>query len=209
MDSTKFTHTLNIAVLIPAAGASSRMGTPKQLLKWGATTLLGHTIETALQLKAQETVVVLGAHFRKIKEGIAAYECVILEHVNWESGLGSSIAFGMKHLLQTDLKVDGVLILLGDQPLIDAPYLQSMVKAFTPGEQQIVATAYGTQKCGVPALFDTLYFDELSVLSEDQGAKAIIERHTTSVLTLPAPPNSLDIDTPEDYERLYNANHQL
>ena len=198
----------NIAIVISAAGTSKRMGTPKQLLKWGTTTLLEHAIETALQLNGNETIVVLGANFNQIKKQIDSQNSVILNHSGWESGLGSSIAFGIKYLLQSNSKADGVLIMLADQPLIDVQYLKLMVAAFEPSKGHIVATSYDRKKQGVPALFDKTYFDELIQLQDDKGAKTIIEKHVASILTLSAPVNITDIDTPEDYETLYRANHQ-
>lgn len=199
----------NIAILIPAAGASRRMGSPKQLLEWGDSTLLEHAITTANALDPSELIVVLGSDFGEIKNTISQHDAILLEHQNWADGLGSSISFGIKYLQQCKTNVEGVLVTLADQPLIDADYLTSMISHFEPGKKQIIATSYGDQKMGVPVLFDAVYFSELAGLHDDQGAKVIINRHINNVLPLSSEGKTADIDTPEDYQKLYKANHQL
>jgi molybdenum cofactor cytidylyltransferase len=202
-------HSSNIAVLIPAAGASQRMGSVKQLLEWGTSTLLGHSIETVRSLKCSEICVVLGANYDIIKSEIDSYPIKIVNNEEWESGLGRSIAFGVQHLIDSSFTIDGILIMLADQPLIDANYLNSMIEIFKPEEQQIIATYYDNHKQGVPALFDKTYFEELTKLSDDKGAKEIIEKYSNNVTMLTAHGRISDIDTQQDYEDLYKANHQL
>jgi len=194
--------------LIPAAGASQRMGSVKQLLKWGASTLLGHSIETVRSLKCSEICVVLGANYDIIKSEIDSYPVKIVNNEEWESGLGRSIALGVQHLIETHPIIEGILIMLPDQPLIDVHYLSSMIESFKPEEHQIIATYYDNHKQGVPALFDKTYFEELTKLSDDNGAKGIIKKYSNRVLTLFANRKISDIDTQQDYEELYQANHQ-
>ena len=183
------------------------MGNIKQLLAWKGTFLLKHTISNVLQLESTQTIVVLGANYERIKAEIQQ-ECIqIIYNTNWENGLGNSIAFGVKHILSNS-NVDGVLITLADQPLIDATYLNTLIGSFNIGKKQIVASNYGNEKLGVPALFDSCYFEELSELNQDKGAKKVIENHLDNVITLNAKHLISDIDTKEDYERLYKANHQ-
>lgn len=199
----------NIAVLIPAAGASRRVGTPKQLLKWGSSTLLGHAIETAQQLDICEIVVVLGAFSEKIETEIKKYAIQTKVNKSWESGLGSTIAIGIDHLIQSDKNFDAVLIMLADQPLIIPYYLNAMIDQFEAGKKQIIASRYREGKFGVPALFDRNYFLELTLLKDDQGAKKLIEKHFEYVSSVDMNPLISDIDTLEDYQKMYAANHQL
>jgi molybdenum cofactor cytidylyltransferase len=197
----------NIAILILAAGDSTRMGTPKQLLKWKNTTLLGHAIETAKKSNASKTCVVIGANHNLISTKTNNYQVEVLVNESWEKGLGSSIAFGVNHLLKSDTNFDAVLIMLADQPLIDSIYLNSMINQFEVGKQQIVATSYNNSKQGVPVLFDAIYFEELSQLNDDKGAKRILQKYSEKVLTINADNMVSDIDTLEDYEKLYKVNH--
>jgi molybdenum cofactor cytidylyltransferase len=197
-----------IAILILAAGNSSRMADVKQLLPWNDTFLLNHTINNAAQLNHSKTHVVLGANCEQIKSAINRANIEIIYNKEWKKGLGSSIAFGVKHI-KSKKQFDCVLTILADQPLIDTDYLSELVNLFEIKKNQIIASSYGNKKVGVPALFDGIYFDELSTLNEDKGAKQILKKHNTFVKTLNAENLITDIDTIEDYEQLYKANHQL
>jgi molybdenum cofactor cytidylyltransferase len=196
----------NIAILILAAGSSTRMGEPKQLLPWKNTFLLSHTINNALQLGSSKTVVVLGANYKRIKAEIQQETIQIVFNADWKNGLGSSIAFGVNHILN-NYNVDGVFILLADQPLINVSFLNMFFDSFKSGNKQIIASNYENKKLGVPALFDKCYFEELSKLNTDKGAKKVIENHLENVLALNAKHFISDIDTMEDYKRLYDENH--
>jgi len=198
----------NIAILIPAAGASRRLGSPKQLLKWGGTTLLSHAIETAEELDQKEVVVVLGAYYDQIKPKLKKSSTQILKNEDWKDGLGSSIAVGVEYLHNCNDDYDAVLIILPDQPLIDPLYLKTMIEKFRVGENQIIASAYGNGKHGVPALFDKKYFKELIGLTDDRGAQKLIKQSAQFVTTLDKNPLISDIDTKEDYNKIYKANHQ-
>ncbi|NOY47057.1 MAG: nucleotidyltransferase family protein [Chlorobi bacterium] len=198
----------NIAILILAAGDSTRMGTPKQLLKWKNTTLLGHAIETVQKSNAFKICVVLGANHNLINTKINNYQVEVLVNESWEKGLGSSIAFGVNHLLKSDTNFDAVFIMLADQPLIDSVYLNKVLDTYEIGKRQIIATTYKGEKQGVPVLFDAIYFEELSQLNDNKGAKRILQKYFKNVSAISADNLVSDIDTLEDYQRLYNINHR-
>ena len=201
--------TANIAIVILAAGASSRMGSPKQLLKWGEDSLLNHAINTALNTSACEVIVVLGANHELIEKEIEYTSITILENENWNLGLGKSIGCAVNYVLKSKTKTQGVLITLADQPLIDSSFLNTIIQDFSPKEYQIIATAYDDNKNGVPVLFDKIYFEALSILSDDFGAKHLIKLHETFVKTLKAPVKNVDLDSKEDYENLLKANFKI
>lgn len=192
---------MNTAILILAAGTSSRMGQIKQLLPWKKTTLLGNAIENAQHIENSDVFVVLGAHSEKIKEGVAISSVVYIDHTDWEKGLGSSIAYGMQCIEATERKYSRVLIMLCDQPLIDSVYLNTMVDTFKNIEKGIVATAYG-DSVGVPTIFDKKYIPELVELGEDEGAKKIIGKHKTDVSIINPGGKEIDLDTLEEYKNL-------
>ncbi|WP_149303072.1 nucleotidyltransferase family protein [Pareuzebyella sediminis] len=191
----------NIAVLILAAGSSSRMGRPKQLLPWKDTTLLGTILKKSKLSCPTEIVVVLGAYAERIKSEIEKDEYILLVNKNWESGLGGSLAFGITHILENRKGLDGVLVLLGDQPFVDEDFIETMIKTFYENEKGIVATSYG-KKVGVPALFSRDYFNELIGLEGDSGAKFLLQEYEDDIIPLTAGTVTLDIDTPQDYEQL-------
>ena len=117
------------------------------------------------------------------------------------------MAFGIKHL-QNNCLVDGVLVLLADQPLIDSAHLSLIISTFKNNQQHIVASTYKNGKLGVPVLFDAHYFEVLSKITDDKGAKQIIEENKAPVSAIKADHLLADIDTEEDYKQLYESNHQ-
>jgi len=194
--------TSNISIIILAAGASKRMETPKQLLKWGNSTLLGNTIETALKLPVNEVIVVLGAHYNLIKKEISNYPVTILNNEEWEKGLGKSLAFGVEYITASKQNIDGILVTLADQPLIDTVFLNKLIDTFNKKKHPIIATSYKNKKYGVPVIFDQIYFEELQTLNDDFGAKHLLKKHKSSVKILIPELENLDLDLKADYKSL-------
>jgi molybdenum cofactor cytidylyltransferase len=197
----------NISVVILAAGASRRMGTPKQLLPWGKSTLLEHTINEVLKLKIKETVVVLGANYDIIEKKINQCGVTILYNSDWQMGLGKSIACAAKYLVDSKPDVDGMLVLLADQPFINDWYLNTLLQEFEAKNYQIVATSYGDQNHGVPVIFDKAFFLELSNLEDDKGAKHLLNGNTNHLIGMTPSFKNVDLDSKEEYEAIYTSNH--
>ncbi len=191
----------NIAIVILAAGASSRMGQAKQLLPWQDTTLLGNAIRNAKASHTNSVTVVLGANAEAIRNEISESQIAIVENLGWASGLGSSIACGTNFLIRKKNKPNGILVMLADQPLIDAAYLNAMMAAFNPQQEMIIATAY-QDRAGVPALFSKDYYKKLTKLDDDFGAKKIIDGDKKKVSILDLGQITVDIDTKSDYKKL-------
>lgn len=196
----------NIVTVVLAAGASSRMGKPKQLLPWGDSSLLKHTIQTVLKIKNQEVVVVLGANFEKVKAEILDCSVKILNNTSWELGLGKSIATAVTYIQENLIGVDAVMITLADQPLITTAFLEQLSHTFNSTKNSIVATSYKEGKYGVPVIFDKIYFKELMILNDDEGAKHLLKKHKASVKILKCSTENLDIDSKEDYDDLFRKN---
>jgi molybdenum cofactor cytidylyltransferase len=197
-----------ITVLILAAGGSSRLGQPKQLLPWKSSNLLQHTLDTVDEINSYETVLVLGANYNEIFSEINTKEIHVVHNKSWYKGLGHSIAVGVKYIKESIPETEAILIMLADQPLISDMYLLKMISEFKTGTQQIIASTYKNKKLGVPALFDNYYFEALMQLNDDEGAKHIIKANFKKVELLVNDINNKDIDTIEDYKQLYKANHQ-
>lgn len=196
-----------LAVLLLAAGSSSRMGVPKQLLKWNNTTLLNHAINTVEQIDQNEIVLVLGAHFDEIKSKIDATNITVIYNENWKIGLGNSIAIGIKFIKDSLIDIDSVLILLADQPLIDSKFLTKMIESYRLDTNKIICTSYQNKRLGVPAIFNKTKFEELSKLNHDKGAKDLLNMNSENILFLDGTNLTSDIDTLEDYEALYKRYH--
>ena len=183
------------------AGTSSRMKAIKQLLPWGDSTFIGNALKNAQSSKASSVLTVLGAYADEIKKvtDFSATQTVL--NPNWKMGLGNSIAFGTKQLLEQDQDYDGILVMLTDQPFIDEPYLNTLIDTFSNSKNSIVATKYD-KRVGVPAIFGKIHFDALQELNSDYGAKEIIKTHLKDVLSISADGKELDIDTKDEYEKV-------
>ncbi len=190
-----------VSILILAAGSSSRLGRPKQLLPWNNTTLLGHTIAVARASKAVGVQVVLGSQAVSIRAELAHTTTEFLINKNWKEGMGGSISCGMKYILAEKKAIEGTLIMLCDQPLIDSDYLNFLIDAFNESEKGIVGTSYG-EHIGVPVIFDRSYFRLLVKLKGEEGARSLLQENSFDSLGFEAPANNPDIDTAADYHKL-------
>jgi molybdenum cofactor cytidylyltransferase len=188
---------MKIALLILAAGSSTRMKTAKQLLPVGDKTLIGLTIEKALQTDVEKIFCVLGANAEEIRSNIKGYEIEVIENINFQNGLGSSISCGIQNLEK--YSCDAVLIMLGDQPNITSDYLNNLISSFEKNPNFIFASKY-FKKNGVPAIFPRKYFPDLLKLQGEKGAAELLNNENLNVKTVEMKVDLTDIDTPEDYK---------
>jgi len=197
---------MKVAILILAAGRSVRMGQPKQLMAWGATTLLGNAIDAANNSKADAVFVVLGAKAESIKIAMKGLPFIPILNREWENGMGSSISTGIGHIMDGGFRPGAVLLMVGDQPFMDAGYLDKLIDAYETGQAKIVATHYPS-KLGVPAIFNSFYYDALRALKGEQGAGSLIKKHLKDCLGLNAGKKVLDLDTVDEYRKYKPTNH--
>jgi molybdenum cofactor cytidylyltransferase len=185
------------AAIILAAGESSRLGQPKQNLIFNGQTLLERVIDSAQQSKCNPVIVVLGANSDKIKP---MAETITLYNKDWQEGMASSIRTAIDEIDRNPL-VNNAIILLCDQPYVNATLLNTLIDKQAQTGTPIVACAYnGTT--GVPVLFDRSLFTELLLLQGREGAKKILLTHANDSVTIPFEHGSIDIDTFGDYENL-------
>ncbi len=188
-----------LSIIVLAAGGSSRMGTPKQLLSIGQTTFIEQVLEKARALQPDTLICVLGANAEKIEPYIPS-EVELVHHSQWKRGLGSSIGAGIRYL-EGQSGAQAIVILLADQPSIDPADLQKMVDLHASHPDKIIASYYEGSP-GVPAIFPKEYWQELQQLDGDRGAKAILLKNSDRVILHHHSTNVRDIDTQEDYEQL-------
>lgn len=189
----------NIAVLVLAAGKSSRMKSIKQLEKIGNKTLLELTLEKAKQLPTKNIFCVLGANANLIKSKIKTEKIDFIINNNFNEGLSSSIVSGIDHFKKNHFEFDGVLVLLADQPAIEFSYLNTLISLFNADSSKIIASNYG-DFFGVPALFSSKYFDDLLLIKGDKGAKKFINQSTKNIISPKIKANLVDIDTKQDLD---------
>ena len=191
----------NIAIIILAAGASTRMGRPKQLLPYQGSSLLRHTIENAVASVCKPIVVVLGANAENIRSQISESDIKIVENPDWHLGMSSSIRRGISSIITDYQNIDAVVITVCDQPFISADIINNLVSKYYNTKKPIIACEYANT-LGVPVLFNQSFFSKLANLTEDVGAKKLIKNHYHEVFSIPFPLGAIDIDTPDDYQQI-------
>ncbi|MBO2012005.1 NTP transferase domain-containing protein [Hymenobacter negativus] len=195
-----------VALLLLAAGASTRMGQPKQLLLYHGRTLLRHAAETAVASGCAPIVLVTGALHDELLPEIAGLPIRAVYNTGWASGMASSIRAGLLALAETSPAA--VLIMLADQPLLTPELLRQLVAQQQQTHALIVAAAYA-DTLGVPAVFHQSVLPELLKLQGQQGAGRLIASLGAAVGQVAFPEGVLDVDTPEQYAALVRSAGQV
>jgi len=194
----------SIATILLAAGRSSRLGQPKQLLRQGGQTLVRQMARMAMLLNVGPVVVVLGANEEPIRAEIADLPVQLIHNEQWQTGMASSLRVGLAAF--ADESVDAFLVLLTDQPHVSPKLLHQLIDTRRQTGRGIVACQYGEPDfIGVPALFDVSYLPEFLNLTGDMGARKLIRQHTNDCATVPFPLGSVDLDTPNDVVNWQNG----
>jgi molybdenum cofactor cytidylyltransferase len=187
-------------IVILAAGASTRLGRPKQLLPWQGKTLLQHAVETALTI-ATQPVVVTGCNADQLVAGVDPAQAHIVFNPEWEQGIASSIRCGLQALLNRTPPPDQVIFMVCDQPFVTPGLLLDLINERQKSYKSIIASSYaGT--LGIPALFDKTHFAQLLDLQGDTGARTIIQQYSEEVGSVEFKNGELDIDTEMEYKKL-------
>jgi len=189
-----------VAALVLAAGASSRMGRPKQLLDWGGRPLVRAAAEVALAARLSPLLVVVGGAQAEVPAALAGLPLRMVANPEYAAGKSTSLRAGIAAL---DNAADAAVVLLGDQPFVTAAIVERIVAEWQSSGAAIVAPTYAGQR-GNPVLFARAVFPELLAIHGDQGARGVLAAdHSRIRLVVFDDPRPLaDIDTPEDYERL-------
>lgn len=179
-------------IILLAAGESSRLGRPKQLLPYNGKTLIQHVVDIASVSKAQAFIVVTGAHRDLVSQTNSIHNDA------WKEGIASSIRAGLNAILKNESGLDAVIFIVCDQPYISATLLNELMDAHASTGKDIVASAYA-DTVGIPALFGKSFFNALLQLKGDEGAKRIIMQNPDSVAVVDFPKGNIDIDTESEW----------
>jgi molybdenum cofactor cytidylyltransferase len=182
------------------------LGQPKQLLRFRGKSLVHHIVAAARQAGCSPVIVVIGSDSEKVTGELRLTSALIVENENWQRGIGSSIRAGVQGLIDYAPGIDAVVLLVCDQPFVNANTIRNLIKLREETKKSIVASRY-SDTLGVPALFDRSLFDELLSLGNKAGAKSIILRNRERVAQLAFPEDAIDIDTWEDWEKLNESDH--
>lgn len=201
MYSTKRYSINHCAVLMIAAGESKRMGSPKQLLVVEGETLINRMIHIVKKAVNFPTYVILGAFAETIQAQFPNLEINIVNNTHWQEGMASSIRVGLNTAKAQNPALDGVMVVVCDQPYITESTITALLQ-LQKEKDTPMAAAYYDDVMGTPALFHSSIFNELLSLKGDMGAKRIIQSRPEEVAKLHFEKGLLDIDTKEDYQAL-------
>lgn len=185
-------------IIILAAGESKRLGQPKQNLVFRGKTLLQRAIDTALDSACSPVIVVLGANKEQIR--IQPHTKIsILQNPDWPEGMASSIRLAIREMMKQG--AESTIIMLCDQPFVDAELLNTMLQKHKDTGKPIIACVY-KGSAGVPVLFNKSLFPDLLLLKGHEGARKILQDRADDIAQIPFENGGIDIDTMEDYEGL-------
>lgn len=194
----------NVPAIILAAGASTRLGQPKQLLRlpqFSGETLLDRAIRLAQQAGADPVFVVLGAHAEEIQCNAQLPDCTVLLNPDWPEGMASSLRTGIRAVMEQLPQAPAALLMVCDQPALTAEHLRQLL-ASHDAEPEIIVASWYANRSGVPVVVPSTMFPALLELRGDQGARAILKQDAMRVKEVAFPDGTWDIDSPEDLRRL-------
>ena len=189
------------AIVVLAAGMSSRLGSPKQLLAYQGKSLLQHAVNMALQTTMRPVVIVVGANSDLVKKEIEGMEVVVVNNLAWQEGMASSLRCGLAAVQKMNGDANGIIFMVCDQPYVSTSLLNDLINKQRETGKPIVASNYG-EAIGPPVLFYENIFQELLQLKGDTGARKIIQQHGDEVAAVLFPKGRIDIDTLADYDAL-------
>lgn len=190
------------AIIILAAGNSSRLGRPKQLLKFKESNLLRNTISEALITTNSFVLVVTGADNLNIEKELNSSQVLLCFNEDWETGMASSIVKGLNELLKLNPDCEKCIFAVCDQPFVTSSIFENLINEYHKTKKGIIASAY-SETLGTPVLFHKKYFNDLLELSGQDGAKKIIKKYLKDTVSVPFVKGDIDIDTEDDYNKLF------
>ena len=190
----------NVAIIILAAGASSRMGQPKQLLEWDNQPLIRRVAQTALAAQAEAVYVVVGGAGAAVTAALDNLPVQIVACPHYATGQSASLRAGIAALAT---HTDAALIMLGDQPFVTTAIIDALISVWRESRAPIVAPTFDGRR-GNPVLFDRSMFAELLTVQGDQGARTVLQSTAAHIRLVPFIGTRAleDIDTIDDYHRI-------
>lgn len=203
-----------LAAIVLAAGAARRFGRPKQLEQWpgvGGPTLVERAVGLTLAAGDGPVFVVVGNRREAVEEvlktKVGSPRVHPVFNPRWEEGQGFSVAAGIRAAQEITPPVEGVLIMLTDQPRLKVQTLASLVERFLElgdaGQEKILFPVFEGKR-GNPVIFGQAFFDELSRLEGDVGGRAVVKKYPAAIVEVPVPDPAIheDVDTPEELAKL-------
>ncbi len=191
-----------VAAVILAAGASRRLGQPKQLVAVEGEALLARAMRFAKEAGAAPVIVVLGAHFAAICSAISFNDAIPIVNHRWEQGMATSIHAGLHEIDIRAPESAGALLMVCDQPRLTAAHLRTLRDAFAIQSQPSIVASFYAGALGIPAVFPRAVFADLYALEGDKGARMLLAKPPCPLVSLPFDGGEIDIDIPGDLNSL-------
>jgi molybdenum cofactor cytidylyltransferase len=186
----------DVGAVVLAAGGSSRLGEPKQLLAFAnGETLVHSAARAAREGGCKKVCVVTGASHDRVAQAVFDLRPIVIRNRNWSRGIGGSIRLGVSRLPD----VSAIVFLTCDQPGLDAEIIRALIARHEETGRAIVASRYANA-LGTPALFERSCFAALQNLPDESGAKSLIETEPSQVAQIDFPAGALDLDSPADLQ---------
>lgn len=200
-DQVAISHPLQRAAIVLAAGGSTRLGRPKQLVALAGKSLLRRAAEAAVASGASPVVVVLGNEAESFLPELAGLPVWPVTNPDWQQGMGSSLRCGVRALQVDASSATAVLCMVCDQPRITSAHLQTLWERYA-GSGKVIAVRHGDRP-GVPAIFPAKYLPELARITGDKGARSVLAGLPGEAIEIVDLPEAVfDLDTPEDLLQL-------
>ncbi len=191
-----------VAAIVLAAGASRRLGHPKQLIRLDGETLLARALRLAGAAGASPMIAVLGAYSEIVSASIKSCAAHLALNRQWEQGIATSIHAGLHALDEIAPEAGGALLLGCDQPRLTVLHLHAMISAFdAQAAPTIVASRYAGV-LGAPAIFPRQVFPALLALRGDKGARSLLLQPPCPLLAIEFPGGEIDIDWPANLNEI-------
>ena len=190
--------------IILAAGASTRFGRPKQLLRLKDRCLIEWVLDAALDSELCRIILVLGYAHQKIRQALGEKlrhaKLQIEVNPQFQKGQSHSLKVGLSRVIDTS---PAVMFLLADQPLVDAETINCLLDKFWSADKDIGVPTYRGKR-GTPSIFRKNFYPQIMKITGDTGARQIIREHPDRVLEIEIkdPRLFLDVDTAEDLKRI-------
>ncbi len=195
---------MNIGIIILAAGASSRMGLPKQLMLVEGKTMIKRIVEETLETPCHPIVCVLGANKELLKQELKNIPMTLIDNPQWQKGMASSMKMGLVGSFMTQKEIDAVIFITSDMPMVSEHLLKEMIKkAEESPDISVVACEYfknNERIIGIPVLFKRHLFNEILELEGDEGAKKLVLKNQKNTALVNFPYGNIDIDTIQEYK---------
>ena len=183
--------------IILAAGASRRLGQPKQLVRFEGETLLERTIGIAKECGVRP-IVVLGAFAEEIAQSLNSIDVQIAFNPDWEQGMATSIKVGLLKAGESEEDLPGIMLLVCDQIRLGARQIEALLHAWERNHRSLTIASGYAGAIGIPAVFPRSLFPSLMNLKGDEGARTVLKNLGETIVKVPFDGGHIDVDTPQD-----------